>query len=232
MKKFGVLVFITAIAIGIVITGFLSAGEAARPFFSFSFGKKTKGSGNIVTEKRDIRDFTGVDVGGVFEVEMTAQKDFLVEIEADDNLVPLIRTEVRNDVLHIEAEKRISSHSGLKIRIAAPEINRIDASGVSRVGLSDAKSEELYLDCSGASKINVSGETTRLYVNVSGASKVGAGGLKSQDANIDASGASNVDTFATGNLQAKASGASRITYSGGPKSVEKRSRGASSIEER
>lgn len=230
MKKFGILIFIAAIVVGILVTGFFSVGEAARPFFSFSFGNKVKGSGRLVTEARDVRDFNGIDVGGVFNVEIVAQKDFFVEVEADDNLVPLIKTEVRDGVLHIEAEKRISSGNGLKIRISAPDINRIDASGVSRVDLKDSKNEEMRIDVSGASKITINGETSRLFVDVSGASKVFAGGLKTEDANVEASGASAVETFATGNLQAKASGASRVKYTGNPTSVEKKSRGASSIE--
>lgn len=232
MKKFGILIFIAAIVVGVLVTGIFSVGEAAKPFFIFSFGKKVKGSGNVVAEVREIKDFTGVDVGGVFIVEVVAQKDFFVEVEADDNLVPLIKTEVRDGVLHIEAEKRLSSRNGLKIRIAAPEINRIDASGVAKVELKESKSEELHIDVSGASNVTLGGTSSRLFIDVGGASRVYAGELKTEDARIDASGASSVETFATGNLQAKASGASRITYSGGPKNVEKRSRGASSIEEK
>lgn len=232
MKKIGILIFITAIALGIVITGFFSIGEAAKPFFSFSFGKKTKGSGRIVTETREITDFSGVDVGGVFEVEIVAQKDFSVEVEADDNLVPLIKTEVRDGVLHIETEKRISSQNGMKVRITAPDISRIEASGVVKVGLTDSKNSELHVDSSGASRISITGETTRLIVEVSGACKVAAEGLQAEDANIEARGASTVDIFATGNLRATASGASRITYSGNPTNIEKKSRGAGSINEK
>ena len=75
--------------------------------------------------------FTGVDVGGAFKVEIVAGKEYSVEVEADDNLVPLVRTQVEDGMLKIETEKRISSKSELKIRITAPDIDSLESSGVS-----------------------------------------------------------------------------------------------------
>ncbi len=75
----------------------------------------------------------------------------------------------------------------------------------------------------------VSGETANLIIDISGAGKVDAGNLKAENAAIDASGASRVNIFAVNQLRADASGASKIVYTGSPKSVEKNSSGASSI---
>lgn len=232
MKKIGILIFLAAAILGVIINGFFSFGQVGQKFFNISFNKKIKGSGNVVTESRDISDFRGVDVSGVFQVEITAQKDFGVEIEADDNLLPLIKTEVRNGVLHLETEGRLSCDNGLKVRISAPDINQIDASGASKVNLSDLRNSELRVDTSGASKINLSGETAQLFVEVSGASSVDAENLKAETADVNTSGASRVSTFAVNDLRAHASGASKVVYSGSPRNIEKSSSGASSIRER
>ena len=129
-------------------------------------------------------------------------------------------------------EGRLSCNNGLKVRISAPEINQIDASGASKVNLSDLKNSELRVDTSGASKINLSGETAQLFVEVSGASSVDAENLKAETADVNTSGASRVSTFAVNDLRAHASGASKVVYSGSPKNIEKSSSGASSIRER
>lgn len=231
MKKIGILIFIAAIILGVFVTSFFSIGRAAKPFFSFSFNKKTKGSGNVVTQTREVRDFNGVDVSGVFQVEITAQKDFAVEIEADDNLISLIKTEVRDGVLHIETDGRISSANDLKVRVSAPDINDIDASGVAKVTASGIQNEQLQVHTSGASKIKLSGETADLSIEVSGASHIEALDLKAEKADVDASGASSVSVFAASELKTDASGASKITFSGSPKNVEKKTSGASSIKE-
>lgn len=232
MKKFGFLIFIAAIILGIALSSFFSIGQSAKPFFSFSFGDKVKGSGKVATEQRDVRDFEGIDVSGVYQVEITAQKDFLVEVEADDNLLPLIKTEVRGGVLHIDTDGRISSENPLKVRISAPDINDIDASGAAKVTASAIDNQQLQIHTSGASKINVSGETAKLSIDVSGASQIETENLKAENVNVDASGASCISVFATGELRADLSGASKLVYSGSPTNVYKKASGASSVREK
>ncbi len=232
MKKIGIIIFAVAILLGVFVSSFFSFGRLTEKAFTFSFGSGVKGSGNIASETRDVGSFSGVDVSGVFQVEITAQKDFTIEIEADDNLLSLIKTEVRGGVLRIETEKRVSTSNPLKIRISAPDIENIEASGASKVSLTNVKNDELRVDTSGASKINISGETVNLLIEVSGASSIDAENLKAENANVDACGASHVSVFATGELKSDASGASKIVYSGSPKNIEKKSSGASSVREK
>lgn len=229
MKKIGFLIFAAAIILGVLAGSLFSIGQSAKPFFSFSFNKKIKGSGNVTTQTRDVRDFEGIDVSGVFQVEITAQKDFAVEVEADDNLIPLIKTEVRGGVLHIETEERVSTENGLKIRISAPNVNDIDASGSSKVSATAIDNDQLQVHTSGASKINLSGETAKLSIDVSGASQIVAENLQAETVDVDASGASCVSVFAAGELRTDLSGASKVTYSGSPKNVYNKTSGASSV---
>lgn len=231
MKKIGIIVFIAAIILGVVVSSFFSFGRLSERVFNFSFSSGTAGSGNLATETRDVSGFTGVDAGGVFQVEIAAQEEFGIEIEADDNLLPLIKTEVRSGVLHIESEEKISPKNTIRVRISAPDIQSIEASGASKVSLNSLKNSVLKIDTSGASKVLINGETASLTINVSGASKVDAENLKAENATIDASGASHASVFVSGRLNADASGASRIIYSGNPKNIEKKSSGASSVKE-
>lgn len=59
----------------------------------------TPGSGNLATESRPVSGFTGVSVGhgGHLVVEQTGVAS--LEITAEDNLLPLIRSEVVNETL-------------------------------------------------------------------------------------------------------------------------------------
>jgi hypothetical protein len=119
----------------------------------------------------------------------------------------------------------------MRIRISAPNIERVEASGASRINISNLMNSEITLDMSGASKINLAGETSKLTVDVSGASQIDAGGLSAIMANINASGASYVNVNVSKDLTADASGASRITYSG-PAHVSKSTSGASSVSQK
>jgi hypothetical protein len=231
MKKVGIVIFAVALVAGLVVTNMFSFGRIAGRGFEFPFHiGSVHGSGTIVSDTRDLNDFHAVDVGGIFQVGITAQKQYGVEIQTDDNLLPLIRTHVDNDgVLHIESERRIKSDSPIRVRITAPDIDNLDVSGAANVTVNDLKNTGLSVDSSGASKIKIAGETAKLTIDVSGATKVDAEDLKAASANIDASGASNVTVNVSGRLTTDTSGASRVTYAGSPTSVEKKSSGASSV---
>ena len=230
MKKIGIIIFAAALILGLVFSSIFSFGRVRDKFFNFSVNFcGVEGSGNVTAEKRSVSGFKSVDVGGVFQVEITAGKDYAVEVEADDNLIPLIKTEVSGDVLKVELDKKVSTKNPLKVRISAPNIEGIEASGASKVSVAGIKNDSLSIDSSGASKMTIAGETADLKVEVSGASNIDAAGLNAVNATVDASGASHVDVNVSGDLKSDASGASRITYSGSPKNVEKKASGASSV---
>ena len=230
MKKIGIMLFLVTLAVGLVLSNVFSFGRASSNFFNFSLNfKGVKGSGNAATEHRDLADFQAIDVGGVFQVEITAQKDFAVEVEADDNLIGLIRTEVRGGVLHINTEKKISTRNPIRVRISAPDIERLDVSGAAKVTVDNLKNSSFTVDSSGASKIVLAGESSKLNIDVSGATKVDAENLRSETALVEASGACHVSVNVTGELKTDASGASKIVYTGSPANVIEKSSGASSV---
>lgn len=232
MKKIGILIFITALAIGIIVSNVFSFGKITRNFLNVTVGWGGEcGSGNVVTENRDLSGFNGVEVGGVFKVEIVAGKEYSVEVEADDNLVPLINTEVEDGVLKIGTEKSISKKSALKIRISAPNIETLDTSGVSGITLSGVKNSALSIQSSGASKINVEGATGNLTIDVSGASVVDAVGLQATNAKVRASGASKITVNASNEIDADLSGASKVRYAGDPKNIIRNTSGASRVEQ-
>lgn len=233
MKKIGLIVFVAALILGVVVSNFFAWGKATGDVFNFSFKMgREKGSGRMAAEVRDVRDFTSIDVSSVFEVEVTAQSDFHVEVEADDNLLHYVRTEVRNGELHIELEKGVKSSNPLRVRISAPTIERVEASGASKVRVNKVDSPQFEVDTNGASKIELSGETGELIIDVSGASNVNAADLKAVNGSVDASGASRVSVNVSGELRSEASGASSISYTGTPSSVHKKTSGASSVSQR
>lgn len=230
MKKVGIIIFIVAIVLGVALANAFSFGKTSTSFLKFNidFGR-VKGSGNIVTDRREVAKFSSIEVSGAFIVEAVAQKESSVEVEGDDNLLQYIRTEVRDGRLEVSSEKSFSTGGRIKIRISAPNIENVDLSGASTLTLADVKNESLRLESSGASKIRISGETGKFDVEMRGASKLDASDLKATDVSVDSSGASTANVFVSGELRADLSGASRVNYSGSPKNVVKEVSGASSV---
>lgn len=232
MKKVGFIIFIAAIVLGVVLANVASFGRVSGSFINFSFDRGIKGSGVTARETREVSEFKSVDVSSIFEVEITAQKDYAVEVEADDNLLQHIKTEVSGGTLRIKSDDSLKPASPIRIRISAPDIEGIEASGASKVTLSNLKNSRLAVDASGVAKIDIAGETSNLQVDVSGASKVDAERLISENAIVDASGASHASVNVLNELRTDASGASKIRYTGSPRNVEKNTSGASSVKQK
>ena len=231
MKKIGVIVFAVCIVVGLAFANFFSFGRLTNRLFNFKIdvGSHTTGSGNSASEKRGVSGFTAVEVSGVFQVEIVAGKEYSIEIQADDNILPLIETNVSGDTLRIGLEHSVKTRNDMIVRITAPNIKRVQASGAAKINASGIKNDSFSVDTSGASKVVLIGETAKLDIHVSGASNIDAEQLPAVNVNIDSSGASKIAVNATGELHTQASGASRITYTGNPRSVDNHTSGASSI---
>lgn len=195
-------------------------------------GGQVVGSGVSKVEKRDVPAFTSVDVSGAFEVEITAQKDLSVELEGDDNILPLIKTEVKGGVLTIGNSQSISTRSKLRLRISAPTLDGIASSGASEIVASGVKSDDFRIDFSGASNLQVSGETKTLEVEMSGAGEVDAKDLRAQKVKVTSSGAAQADVYASEELTASVSGAGNINYYGDPKVFNEDKSGPGTITKR
>jgi hypothetical protein len=231
MKKFGLIVFAVCIVVGLAFANFFNVGRLTGQMFNFKvdIGDRVTGSGNSITERREATGFNEVEVSGVFQVEIVAGKEYSVEIQADDNILPLIQTKVHGETLQIELEQSVKPRSEMIVRLTAPNIERVRSSGAAKINASGIKNEQFSVDTSGASKITLSGETAKLNIDVSGASKIDAEQLSASAVNIDSSGASKIAVNAANEIRTEASGASVITYTGDPKTVDNHASGASSI---
>jgi hypothetical protein len=187
------------------------------------------GSGVRKTEKREVAAFTSVSLSGAYEVEIASQQERSLELEGDDNLLPLITTEVKNNVLHVGGKQGFSTSKPIRVKITMPDIAELSSSGASSITLTDVKNEKLEIDTSGASNINASGETKTLAIDMSGASNVNTQGLRAANVSIDSSGASNAKVFVTEELTANLSGVGNVSYKGDPKIVNKEISGFGSV---
>src|ERR1044071_3991834 len=147
------------------------------------FGKEkgtTSGSGTSKVEKRSVQGFTAVDLSGAFEVEITVQKEPSLEIEGDDNLLPLVSTEVNNGVLEIFNRKSFSTKNAIRVRISVPHLDAVSTSGASDIIVTGVKSEEFNVSTSGAGSLKISGEAKAFALQMSGAGEVDAKELRSE----------------------------------------------------
>jgi hypothetical protein len=187
------------------------------------------GSGIIKDEQRDINDFDAIDVGGFYDIEIKCGEKPNLVIIGDDNLIPIIKTEVRGNTLHIWNKKNISTRRKIKIKITTGNLTSINSSGASKIFASNINSDDFTIDASGACNLRLSGNTEALTINSSGASNINAERMKAKKVSVNLSGASHATVYSSDELRAEISGIGVVNYSGNPKIIKKRISGLGSI---
>lgn len=215
----------------------------------FDFHTGVNGNGNVVTEERSVTsDFTEVKGSTGLDVYLTEGTENKIVVEADENLMKLIETNISNGKLTIRSSKNIGRSKAKKIHVTFVRLDNIEASsGADVIGNSMIRSEVLKLDCSSGADIEVevfanelyaetssgadievSGKTNIFYASASSGSDLDAKKLQAITCNAKASSGADITVTVNENLDAKASSGGDIRYYGNPDLAnEKQSRSGS-----
>lgn len=191
-----------------------------------------KGSGNIKEEERNIAEFSKIDISGYFKVDVEFGETTSLKIITDDNFLPLIKTNVKNQTLEISTKKNLDSKEPIRIEISTPHLVQLECSGANNLNIVGIDEDQFYLEVSGACKVRLNGSVKTFKAEMSGATKLDAEDLHANNVNMDVSGASKAKVYASEVINASGSGASYIEYYGSPKSVNTDISGAGKIEKR
>jgi hypothetical protein len=188
-----------------------------------------RGSGVSATVARDVPAFTGVELSCHCALRLRAQASQSVSITGDDNIVPTIETEVRDGTLHIRATRAYREKIHLTLNIEVPELARLAFSGAGEIDLAGLRGDKLDLTVSGAGSVLAEGRVRELDMRLSGAGSISAKKLEAEIVRATLSGAGSIDTYASQQLDATASGVGSITYLGNPTQVSTRMSGIGKI---
>ncbi|MGB7394452.1 MAG: head GIN domain-containing protein [Pricia sp.] len=229
------------IAIAFLLTLFLSSCGFDINIGDFGTGKK--GNGKVVSETREISgDFTEVSVSEGLMAYVTQADDFSIEVEADENVIDLIATDIKDGKLRIHARENIGNATK-NIRITLPEVTALKGSSGSHLrtestiqsddlevdGSSGAllhlelMANELDVDASSGANLTIMGEADRADVDVSSGGNIDADDLQTKICTADASSGGNMKIKVSESLTADASSGGNIGYSGEPKVENKKS---------
>lgn len=213
--------------------------------------KRVKGSGNIITEERNVPEFNTVKLKGLGNVALIRGARHSVEIRTDDNLMSLIETDVENGKLVISQGNYNLKPTTLDFNITAANLKGISISGSGNVtGESRFVSDEflakisgsgdmtlelevvnLESQISGSGSVNLSGKTHNHDAAISGSGKINAFDMDAKNVSIKISGSGDCKVNATETLTAKISGSGDVYYRGQPQ-INSKISGSGSLESR
>jgi hypothetical protein len=169
-------------------------------------------NGPTTTRDYDFTDFTGIEIGHAFDLEITRSDTYKVSITAGKNILEHIDVSKSGSTLKIDMDKWLFNwHSTPKAIITMPDLQGLNLSGASKGNVRGFKSSNNFkLSISGASDLDMDMETGNFKSEISGASKL-TGSLKASNSSIELSGASNIKLKGSGgNIIIDGSGASHF----------------------
>lgn len=153
---------------------------------------KADGNGVAAREARPAAALPALEVGGSLPVEVRVGPAPSLVVEADANLLPLIRTEARGDTLRIWSEKGLRSKTPVRITYTVPRLSEVRASGMTRVDVAGLDGAPLDVRRSGSSEVRLAGTVGNLHARSSGAGLLDATQLRSGSVDASLSGSSSV----------------------------------------
>ncbi|MBD3349653.1 MAG: hypothetical protein GF400_10740 [Candidatus Eisenbacteria bacterium] len=212
-----------------------------------------EGSGNVVTETRDIEGVNAVSLSLQGELHVRQADEESLMVTADDNLLPYIATVVSEGRLEIREsetcagrdfrptapiryELAVRDLGGIAVRgsgavradtLACVEMG-IALSGSGDVAIESLEADEIDVAISGSGDVTVGGSARVQSVAVSGSGSYEAGALRTETAAVAVSGSGDVTVWAEASLDIGVSGSGEVSYYGDPK-VEQRVSGSGTV---
>ncbi len=217
--------FFFGLIIGLVLAVGIAAGGAYMAFGDLSdVGERDKSKDS--TQSNDFTDFDKVEIGGVYEFDVTVGGDYSITIsgapeEMDKIDVSVVDGELILDQDRREKVRRKWRDQGMEATITLPALNAIDVSGIVDGNITGIDAEEFDADFSGVGAVNISGTCGHLDADISGIGDFDASELRCQTADVDVSGIGDVDVYAGDEIDISVSGIGDVDIHGSPSRVEK-----------
>lgn len=240
---------ITSARMSLVLVAVMTA--AALLSAACSRDEAITGSGNIVTQAKDVRDFTGVEIGNTFEVTVRQAAAFKVEVSADDNLIDKAVVTKNGDALKLGIQPGLNLKAAVwKADISMPRLRAVRLSGASRATVTGFRSTEaIDITVAGASRVEgdleaatatitpleasrvtLTGSARKIVLKGSGASSINLMDFLAPRATIELSDASTAMVNIKDVIESiTLNGAARLVYAGTPILDQITASGASTI---
>jgi Putative auto-transporter adhesin, head GIN domain len=190
----------------------------------------TTGSGNVVSESRNVSGFTKIDLTGAGEVTIDQNGTEALTIEAEDNLMPKVTSEVVDGTLRLgERSNLISLTKPVKYRVSVKDLTGLMISGSGTVTAAKITSSRLAVDINGSGRVTAGGTVENQDLMISGSGDYQAKDLQTKITTVKISGSGDAAVSVSDSLDIQMSGSGKLTYYGNPPQVTQQISGSGRV---
>jgi len=194
------------------------------------------GNGDVQTRTKKIDNFDRLEINGNFNVFLEQSGKAGLRIEADENVMDVIKVYESGDKLEIYSELNILRAKKKNLYISFDELEKLELTGAIEIRSEeklkfknlmikgggaadinlDMKADILKVDIAGAADFDLKGEVEEVELTISGAGGFDLLDLEVEKMKIMISGAAHAKVHVTDELRVEISGAGAVRYKGHP----------------
>ena len=223
-----------------------------------AWAASTTGSGKPASEARSVGSFQAISLHGAIDLVVRQGPRESVQVRADDNLLPLVRTAVEEiggtPTLRIDTQpgESMRSKTPIVVTVEVPRLTALASFGsgdvivealktpsltLSLSGSSDAKlrqldTDKLRIGIAGSGDVQASGRAAQLDISITGSGDVQSRELAANDVAISIAGSGDARVSAQRTISVSIAGSGDVEYSGGATLASSRIAGSGSVRQR
>lgn len=200
-----------------------------------------KGKEAVKTEVRNVDAFNSVDLNLSATVVLSQSNTTSVEVEANADLLPYIKTEVSGDELTVSTKdcNCIYGKDDIIVKVSSPQINELSINGSGTilseekittknlviaingsgdVVLEDLSTENYEVSINGSGDVDLAGSHAKTGdITIHGSGDVDASGIPTSALAISVAGSGDVEVKPTAAMDVSIRGSGDVVYHGAPK---------------
>jgi hypothetical protein len=199
-----------------------------------------RGTGDIASDEREVANFAAVDLAGVGTVIVDFGAREALRIEAEENLMPYLESNVEDGTLTLGIREGVNilPTQGIFYYLTVSDLDEITVSGLGNIDVPRMEVSNVAINVTGGGDINVEElQADRLDVLISGLGDLNIGGgeaavqsiaitgggnynardLPGDEVSVRISGLGSAAVWAREQLNATISGGGSIRYDGSPR---------------
>lgn len=176
-----------------------------------------RGSGVAKTETRNLAPFERIDVAGAFDVTLVDGPNHRITVEADNDLLDAVSSDVIDNQLRISSLRSFVSRTSMKVTVESPPLAGLTVSGNARVTAAALRGTNFAFAGSGSSGAKLGGAIESLKISLAGAGKVDAFDVAAENVEVEVLGSGTAEVNAVKTLSLMVIGSGTVRYRGNPK---------------
>lgn len=213
--------------------------------------RAVKGDSQIVKHEIEVNIYNEIKVEGAIDVVYESKPDeaAFLEVEADENIIPLVDIKVKGRTLNVKARESINP-SRFTVYTNSPSLKQVESKGASNVSVKGTTvGDELKIEMKGTGNFDaenliykkgefklqgsghmeMGGQITKAKYEINGNGNISAESLITDELECKIKGTGNMDVNAVEKMSVEIGGIGDISYKGNPRITKQKIKGTGTV---